>query len=208
MSKIEEAINSLSSEELDLLNSDTQMLNDFKNKYSEPEVSKIPAVQSPGLVEQASQYVQKQGSPMRTVPEMAVGMTNFVNPTPFMPTLKNPVPNIPAEFEKKRQFLEGVGTQVKGASESSVGNIVEDVSRLATKYLPKNLANGISTLAGFAGGAVNTATTLAPFKPSEFAAETAGAILPVVVSDKRFMAFSCSTSDILKACLLRLESLF
>src|SRR3990167_199115 len=34
MPNIDDAINSLSEEELDLLNSDTQLMSDFKNKYS------------------------------------------------------------------------------------------------------------------------------------------------------------------------------
>lgn len=148
MNDINSVIDTLNDEELDLLNSDPEMLAAFKKKYSTPAASPQKSAMS-----QAMEYPSKTPPIATSWPGVASQLTRFVNPFPESPTT-NPV----AMLEGKRQFLEGASKKVKEAKTSAIGNQVE---------------NGMNP---YAAAAFDTAFDLAPFAPSEFAPIAAGAI--------------------------------
>lgn len=107
---------------------------------------------------------------------------NLINPMPFAPTMSNPIPNIPAEFEKKRQLAEQAGLKARDTLLGQTGDVVSNVSEKAHRYLPKTLATAVSTLMGIGGGVVGTELSLAPMTPGENALTRAPGMMANAIS--------------------------
>lgn len=127
------------------------------------------------LMTQAMEYPAKtyQGD-LNTFSGMGKAAMDFIKPPTSL--------NMPGEFDQKRQILEAAGNKVKQSALGAEGNIVSNISELAAKHLPSYLANAVQKIAGVGGGAVATATELAPTTPGDFASMAAGEMLPPMAS--------------------------
>lgn len=180
MSDIDDVLNTLSEDELDTLNSDPQMLADFKKKYAATDTSLLGRYGGPAktTAQKASEYSAREPEINVNSPaNMAATLTNFANPFPSSPSI-NPI----KALEGKRQFLEGAGRKVKESVIGSEGNIVSGISEMAHKYLPETLAKAVSGLVAAGGGAAASATQLTPTRPSDFATEAAMGLLGPIAS--------------------------
>lgn len=97
MDKINQAIDSLSSDELDLLNSDPKMLADFKNKYSQTQDTQLP-VQKPGLLGQAWQDLkipeEKSREGLKMITDTGVKAQNWLANKTGLPIGTEPTGNV------------------------------------------------------------------------------------------------------------------
>lgn len=132
------------------------------------------------LMTQAMEYPSQTARPdLRTLPEQ-VG--SLINPMPFVPTLSNPVPNIPAEFEKKRALADQAGRTARDVLYKGVGDVVSNTSALASKYLPKSIADILTPAIATSGGIVGTALHVIPMTPTENAAMQAPGMMLDAIS--------------------------